>query len=47
MGSLHLRSGRAALRIGRPIPTTGLKLSDREALTRELYSEISAMLERV
>jgi 1-acyl-sn-glycerol-3-phosphate acyltransferase len=45
MGSLHLRSGRVALRIGRPIPTTGLKPSDREQLTQQLYTEISRLLD--
>jgi 1-acyl-sn-glycerol-3-phosphate acyltransferase len=44
MGSLHLHSGNAMLRIGRPIPTTGLKVSDREALTQQLYEEISRLL---
>jgi 1-acyl-sn-glycerol-3-phosphate acyltransferase len=45
MGSLHLRSGCAALRIGRPIPTLGLKPSDRERLTQELYAEIARLLD--
>lgn len=44
MGSVHLRSGRVMVRIGMPIPTKGLKLSDREDLTQRLYSEISGML---
>jgi 1-acyl-sn-glycerol-3-phosphate acyltransferase len=44
MGSIHIRSGRVVLRIGRPIPTTGLKPSDRESLTQQLYSEISELL---
>src|SRR5215467_4730195 len=44
MGSIHIRSGRVALRIGRPIPTAGLRPSDREALTQQLYSEISGLL---
>jgi 1-acyl-sn-glycerol-3-phosphate acyltransferase len=45
MGSIHLRSGRAVLRIGRPIPTLGLKLSDRERLTQDLYAEIARLLD--
>jgi 1-acyl-sn-glycerol-3-phosphate acyltransferase len=45
MGSIHLRSGRVVLRIGRPIPTTGLKPSDREQLTQTLYAEIARLLE--
>ncbi len=44
MGSIHLRGGRVTLRIGAPIPTKDLKLSDREALTGRLYNEISSML---
>jgi len=44
MGSIHLRSGRVVLRIGKPIPTAGLKLHGREALTKRLYDEIAAML---
>jgi 1-acyl-sn-glycerol-3-phosphate acyltransferase len=44
MGSLHIRSGRVALRIGTPIPTAGMKVSEREELTRRLYQEISGLL---
>jgi 1-acyl-sn-glycerol-3-phosphate acyltransferase len=43
MGSLTIRSGRVRLRIGEPIPTTEMKLSDREALTRRLYDEVAAL----
>jgi 1-acyl-sn-glycerol-3-phosphate acyltransferase len=46
MGSIHLRSGRVVVRISDPIPTKGLKLSDREDLTARLYTEISGMLSR-
>src|ERR1039458_10264622 len=45
MGSIHLRSGEAVLRIGDPISVDGLKPSDREELTRRLYEEISRLLE--
>lgn len=45
MGSVHIRSGRVQLRIGEPIPTAGMKLSDREELTRRLYEEIAALLQ--
>lgn len=45
MGSIHLRSGRVTLRIGKPIPTAGLTLHDREQLTARLYEEIAAMLQ--
>jgi 1-acyl-sn-glycerol-3-phosphate acyltransferase len=44
MGSIHLRSGRAVLRIGNPIPTAGMKISDREALNERLYAEVAALL---
>jgi len=45
MGSIHIRSGRAELRIGEPIPTAGLKPADREELTARLYAEIARLLE--
>ena len=45
MGSIHIRAGRVRLRIADPIPTAGLKPSDREELTRRLYDEISRLLE--
>ena len=44
MGSIHLRSGRVTLRVGKPIPTEGMTLHDRIALTERLYHEIAAML---
>ena len=44
MGSMHLRSGRALLRIGNPISTAGMKISGREALNARLYAEVSALL---
>ncbi|MGP8246718.1 MAG: lysophospholipid acyltransferase family protein [Bryobacteraceae bacterium] len=44
MGSIHLRSGRAVLRIGHPIPTKGMKISSHGALTERLYAEVSALL---
>jgi 1-acyl-sn-glycerol-3-phosphate acyltransferase len=44
MGSIHIRSGRVVLRIGDPIPTEGLKHSDREPLTARLYGEITRLL---
>jgi 1-acyl-sn-glycerol-3-phosphate acyltransferase len=45
MNSVHLRSGAVTLRIGDPIETAGMDLSDRGALTARLYSEISEMLD--
>ena len=45
MGSIHLRGGTVTLRIGEPIPTSGLTLADRGSLTQRLYEEISQMLE--
>jgi 1-acyl-sn-glycerol-3-phosphate acyltransferase len=44
MGSIHIRTGRVVLRIGDPISTKELKLSDREALTERLHDEIAGML---
>jgi 1-acyl-sn-glycerol-3-phosphate acyltransferase len=44
MGSIHIRSGRVVLRVGDPIPTTGLTLSDRMELNQRLYDEISRLL---
>jgi 1-acyl-sn-glycerol-3-phosphate acyltransferase len=44
MGSIHIRSGEAVLRIGDPIPTAGMTLSARTALTERLYREISQLL---
>ncbi len=44
MGSIHIRGGRVALRVGDPIPTKGLEISGRMALNRRFYDEISRML---
>ena len=46
MGSIHIRTGHVVVRIAGPIATASLKLSDRDELTRRLYSEISGMLNR-
>jgi len=45
MGSIHLRAGRAVLRIGEPISTKGLKLHDREALTERMRDAVVQLLE--
>jgi len=45
MGSAHIRSGRVVLRIGAPIPTAGMKLSEREELTKRLYEEVAVLWE--
>jgi 1-acyl-sn-glycerol-3-phosphate acyltransferase len=44
MNSIHIRSGRTVVRVGYPIPTSGLKSSDRVDLTERLYREIGALL---
>ena len=44
MGSIHIRTGRVGLRVGAPIPTAGMKVSDREELTQRFYQEISRLL---
>jgi 1-acyl-sn-glycerol-3-phosphate acyltransferase len=43
MHSHHIRPGRVTLRIGNPIPTEGMEIRDRTALTERLYREISAL----
>jgi 1-acyl-sn-glycerol-3-phosphate acyltransferase len=45
MDSIHVRSGRVAVRIGHPIPTAGMKIADRLDLTGRLYREISQLLQ--
>jgi 1-acyl-sn-glycerol-3-phosphate acyltransferase len=44
MGSTHIRSGLAILRVGDPITTKGLTLSDRLPVTQRLRTEIAALL---
>ena len=44
MGSIHLRSGQAELRVGSPLATAGLTLSDREELTQKMHLEIQRLL---
>jgi len=44
MNSIHIRSGRVVVRVGEPIPTSGLKSTDRAVLTERLYREIGALL---
>jgi 1-acyl-sn-glycerol-3-phosphate acyltransferase len=44
MHSIHIRRGVVPLRIGDPIPTKDLTLSDREDLTQRTYATISEML---
>ena len=44
MGSGHIRSGSITVRIGTPIPTTGMKVDAREELTAQMYDQVAAML---
>ena len=44
MGSIHLRSGRVTVRVGRPIGTEGMKLPDRGALNQRLYAEVQRLM---
>jgi 1-acyl-sn-glycerol-3-phosphate acyltransferase len=44
MGSIHIRAGRAVLRVGDPISTQGMTLADRAALNQRLYEEIARLL---
>jgi hypothetical protein len=45
MGSLLIRPGKVGLRIGDPIPTAGLTLQSRSALTASLRAQVVAMME--
>jgi 1-acyl-sn-glycerol-3-phosphate acyltransferase len=44
MGSMQIMSGIVQLRIGDPIPTTGLTLKDRSTLTRTLHDEVAELI---
>jgi 1-acyl-sn-glycerol-3-phosphate acyltransferase len=43
MGSGHIRSGRAVLRVGEPIPTAGLTVKNRAELTQRLHEELARL----
>ena len=47
VGSLHIRSGSVEIRIGDPIPTSGLDIGDRVALTRRLHAEVAHLINGV
>ncbi|MBS1855320.1 MAG: 1-acyl-sn-glycerol-3-phosphate acyltransferase [Acidobacteria bacterium] len=47
MGSIHIRSGKVAVRVGDPIPTAGMHVSERLELTARLYTEVSRLIETV
>jgi len=44
-GSIHLHSGRVTVRVGRPIPTEGMKLADRAMLNHRLYGEVGRLMQ--
>ena len=44
MNSIHIRNGRVVVRVGEPIPTSGLKSTHRAELTERLYRQIGALL---
>ena len=45
-GGLWVRSGRPlVLRVGKPIPTTGLTREDRDSLTQQAHDAVAALLE--
>jgi len=45
-GGLWVHSGRPlVLRVGKPIPTTGLRREDRDTLTRQAHDAVAALLE--
>ena len=43
MGSIHVKPGEVVLRIGQPIPTVGLKIRDRRALTEQLQRQVAGL----
>ncbi|MDE3164500.1 MAG: 1-acyl-sn-glycerol-3-phosphate acyltransferase [Acidobacteriota bacterium] len=45
MGSIHVRSGKVAVRVGEPIPTAGMEVSARLELTERLYAEVAKLIE--
>jgi 1-acyl-sn-glycerol-3-phosphate acyltransferase len=45
MGSMNVRGGRVVLKVGDPIATAGMRLSDRTELTARLREEIAGLLE--
>lgn len=45
MGSIHIRSGKVVVRIGDPISTAGLRLSDRLEINQRLHHEVARLLE--
>jgi 1-acyl-sn-glycerol-3-phosphate acyltransferase len=45
MGSVHVRSGKVAVRVGQPIPTAGMTIGSRLELTERLYREVARLLE--
>lgn len=44
MNSIHIRSGTVVVRVGEPIPTSGLKSTNRAELTERLFRQIGALL---
>jgi 1-acyl-sn-glycerol-3-phosphate acyltransferase len=45
MNSIHIRAGDVVVRVGQPIPVSGIKSTDRSELTERLYREIHLLLE--
>lgn len=45
MHSVHMRSGTAVLRVGKPISTEGLSLRDRESLTGEVQARVAELFD--
>jgi|SRR5690242_8766311 1-acyl-sn-glycerol-3-phosphate acyltransferase len=44
-GSGRIRAGKVSMRIGAPVPTSHLKLHDRERVTQDLRNRIAALLD--
>jgi len=43
MGSNHVRSGHATMRIGQPIATAGMSLKEHKTLTERVRKEVAAL----
>jgi 1-acyl-sn-glycerol-3-phosphate acyltransferase len=44
MNSIHIRNGKVVVRVGEPIPTSGLKSTNRAELTERLHRQIGGLL---
>lgn len=47
MGSLNIRPGAVEMHVGQPIPTSGLSLKDRGALTEQTRQEVAKLIGQI